>query len=81
MEGPMEKEVFVEKMVKLVDLMTMCALDLPEDQRLAWIDQQITDLKNRSKFPDGYPELIGDFVRERLTKVCASGGGSIIGSA
>jgi hypothetical protein len=63
MEGPMDKEVFVKKMMTLVDLMTMCALELPEDQRPAWIDKQITDLKNRSKFPDGYPQLIGDFVR------------------
>ena len=77
----MDKEVFVEKMLTLVNLMTMCALDLPEDRRLAWIDQQIKDLKKRSQFPDGYPELIGDCVRARLTEVSASGGGSIVGSA
>jgi hypothetical protein len=77
----MDDEKQVKKMMELVDTMTMRVLELPENQRSAWIDRQVIYLKSGGKFPEGWPEKIAGYVRLRLAEMTSSGAASIVGSA
>jgi hypothetical protein len=80
-EGAMANEEQLKKMMEMVNTMTMRVLELPEDQRSAWIDRQVVFLKSGGKFPDGWPEKIAGYVRARLAEISSTGGASIVGSA
>ena len=77
----MDKETLADKVLKLVDTMTMRALELPEDQRSAFVDREIAMLKGTGRFPDdGFLDRLEGYVRTRQAQVQASGGVSIVGT-
>ena len=74
-------EALPKKVLKLVDTVTMRALELPEDQRSAFVDREIAFIKSTGKFPDDrFLDRLESYVRTRLAQVSSSGGASIVGT-
>ena len=63
----MDKEALEDKVLDLVDTMILRALELPEDQRSAFLDREIAMLKGTGRFPDdGFLDRFEGYVRTRL---------------
>jgi hypothetical protein len=77
----MGNEALAKEVLKLIDATTMRALEVPEDQRSAFVDRAIAFLKSTGKFPDdGFLDRLEGNVRARLAQVSSSGGASIVGT-